>query len=140
MYHILQMPGDERELQNMSALDFIAQYEAALATQQWNEVDPLIHEKASVVFSDGSVHKGKSAVRTAYERNFDAIKNESYQITNVHWLLDSADTAAYMFDYFWSGEIGGREAAGEGRGTAVLVFESGKWKLLAEHLGPYPQA
>ena len=122
----------------VTPLDFVEQYESALATQQWDAVSPLIHERASVVFSNGSVHKGKDAIRIAYERNFDAIKNEHYQVTNVHWLLDSADTAVYMFDFSWTGIIDGEEASGGGRGTAVLLLEDGRWQLLAEHLG-YPE-
>ena len=123
----------------MSASEFVKQYEAALATQDWEEVAPLIHQKASVVFSDGSVHRGKDAVRAAYERNFDLIKNEEYRIANVHWLLDSSDSAAYMFDFFWTGDIDGQRASGAGRGTAVLVLQDNQWKLLGEHLGPYPR-
>lgn len=123
----------------MTAAEFVKQYEAALATQRWEVVGPLIHETASVVFSNGSVHKGKAAVQAAYQRNFDAIKNEEFKITNVHWLLNTRNTAAYMFDFFWTGIIGGQKASGAGRGTAILVLEDNRWKLLAEHLGPYPQ-
>jgi ketosteroid isomerase-like protein len=127
------------EVVGMSALDFVKQYEAALATQHWEAVSPLIHENASVAFSDGSVHRGKTAVRAAYERNFDTIEDEQYRITNVHWLLDSDQSAAYMFDFFWTGNVRGQAASGAGRGTAVLVFEGDRWQLLAEHLGPYPR-
>lgn len=123
-----------------SQIEFIRDYETALGTQKWNAVAPLIHENASVTFSDGSVHKGKAAVRAAYERNFEAIKNEDYKIANVHWLLDTPNSAAYIFDFKWSGVIGGKSVSGAGRGTAVLVFEQDKWQLLAEHLGPYPNA
>ncbi|MEM8767240.1 MAG: DUF4440 domain-containing protein [Pseudomonadota bacterium] len=122
----------------MTSLEFVTHYESALATQQWEAVSPLIHERASVVFSNGSVHRGKEAVRKAYERNFDAIKNEHYVIANLHWLLDSPETAVYMFDFSWSGVIDGKEASGGGRGTAVLTHEDGRWQLLAEHLG-YPE-
>ncbi len=123
----------------MSAPDFVQQYEEALATQEWAKVSPLIHDNARVVFSDGSLHAGKSAVQAAYERNFNAIKNEIYQIRNVHWLTESGETAAYMFDFFWTGVVAGQEVSGAGRGTAVLTKEDGKWVLLAEHLGPYPK-
>ena len=136
---IAALAANAGEEENVSPSEFVKQYEAALATQKWEVVSPLIHENASVVFSSGSVHKGKDAVRAAYERNFEAIKNEDYKIANVHWLLDSSDSAAYMFDFFWTGVIGGQKASGAGRGTAVLIFENDKWQLLAEHLGPYSQ-
>ena len=130
--------ADTREEKEMSPLEFVEAYEAALATQEWDAVSPLIHERASVVFSNGTVHKGKDAVRQAYEKNFSAIKSEHYRMTNVHWLLNSPDTAVYMFDFSWTGIIDGKEASGGGRGTAVVVHENGRWQLLAEHLG-YPE-
>jgi hypothetical protein len=91
----------EENSQGMTPADFIAQYEAALATQDWSEVSPLIYVDASVTFSDGSVHKGKEAVRAAFERNFRSIAGEKYRISNVHWLLRSNDAAVYMFDFDW---------------------------------------
>lgn len=132
------LAGTSKERNVVSASDFVQQYEAALATQSWSEVSPLVHARASVVFSNGTVHKGKDAVREAYERNFARIKHEKYQMTNVHWLLEAPDSAAYMFDFSWTGIFEGEEASGSGRGTAVLVFEDGRWLLLAEHLG-YPE-
>lgn len=124
---------------SMSPRDFVEQYEAALATQDWNAVAPLISDDARVVFSDGSLHGGKDAIRTAYERNFAAIKSEVYRVENVHWLIETSDSAAYMFDFYWSGVIQGREASGSGRGTAVLARKDGRWVLVAEQLGPRPQ-
>lgn len=126
------------EGETLAASDFVQHYEAALATQSWSEVSPLIHDKASVVFSNGTVHKGKAAVRKAFEGNFARIQHEKYEMTNIHWLLESPESAAYMFDFFWSGIVEGKEVSGGGRGTAVLVFEDGRWLLLAEHLG-YPE-
>jgi len=123
----------------MKAADFIEQYENALGTQTWNAIAPMISENASVIFSDGSIHKGKSAIRAAYERNFEAIQNEDYRIENVHWLLTTQDCAVYMFDFFWTGIVRGAEASGSGRGTAVLVRKDDQWVLVAEQLGSRPR-
>lgn len=119
----------------MSAKDFVKQYEAALGTQDWTKVAPLISDRATVVFSNGSMHVGKDAIRTAYEYNFTTIKNEEYRVENTHWLLETPDSAAYMFDFHWTGLIEGRKASGSGRGTAVLVRESKRWVLIGEQLG-----
>lgn len=119
----------------MSPADFARHYEAALRTQQWDAVSPLIHPDASVTFSDGSVHKGKDAVRAAYERNFAAIKNEDYRVSNIHWLAQEQDFATYLFDFHWTGLIGGKTMSGSGRGTTVLTRLQDQWQLLAEHLG-----
>jgi uncharacterized protein (TIGR02246 family) len=115
---------------------FIKAYQEALATQDWAVVAPLIHEDACVTFSGGDSFKGKAAVRGAYERNFERIRDETYTISDVHQVRQAPNFAVHIFAFQWSGLIEGRRAAGGGRGTSVLVKENGKWLLLAEHLGP----
>lgn len=113
---------------------FISAYKAALATQQWQNVEPLIHKNACVIFSNGEVHKGMDEIQAAYERNFALIKNEDYQVSNIHWVLKNETTAVYTFDFSWRGIINNQPAGGAGRGTAVLVYENSKWLLMAEQL------
>ena len=120
----------------MSPEEFIRAYEQALATQDWANVDPLIHDDVCVTFSNGTVHKGKAEVRSAFEKNFSLIKDEEYSMANVHWVKKGAEMAVYLFDFSWSGIINEKPASGAGRGTSVLIRESDKWKLLVEHLGP----
>ncbi len=120
----------------MSHTDFIKQYEAALGTQDWTVVAPLISDDARVGFSNGALLAGKEAIRIAYERNFTTIRNEEYRIENVHWLLETPANAADMFDFRWLGFIEGQEASGSGRGTAVLVRQAERWVLIGEQLGP----
>ncbi|MCX6199561.1 MAG: nuclear transport factor 2 family protein [Bacteroidetes bacterium] len=114
---------------------FITAYELALASQQWKNVEPLMHANACVTFSTGTVHKGIEAIKQAYEKNFSHIKNERYSVTNVHWVTQNNETAVYLFNFHWQGIINGEQAAGSGKGTAVIIFEDEKWKLIAEHLG-----
>ncbi len=120
----------------MNTEDFIRAYQEALASQSWALVEPLVHEDACVTFSNGTVHKGKAAVRAAYEANFSAIEDEDYRISNVHWVRRDEDVAVYLFEFAWSGRIGGHDAEGGGRGTSLLVRDGPDWKLLVEHLGP----
>jgi len=133
-----QLANSEEDT-SMSPTDFVREYERALATQTWDAVSPLIHQNATVTFSNGAVFKGKNAVRIAYENNFDAIKNEDYRVSNIHWVLETKNSATYTFDFQWAGMINGKAASGAGRGTTVLFRERDKWQLIAEHLGPYPK-
>ncbi len=119
---------------SMTPEDFIDAYKAALATQQWANVAPLIHSDATVIFSNGEVLQGISAIRVAYERNFALIKNEAYQMTNLHWQEKNETTATYTFDFSWRGTINGEPASGAGKGTATLLCEAGQWKLMNERL------
>lgn len=120
----------------MTPDEFLQRYEVALATQDWREVEPLLHPNVSVVFSDGTYH-GLADVGRAFTRNFTAIKDERYEISNVHWVIQDTDYTVGMYDFSWSGEIAGGSASGGGRGTCVLKRERGTWLLLAEHLGPH---
>ncbi|MEL6467816.1 MAG: nuclear transport factor 2 family protein [Pseudomonadota bacterium] len=120
----------------MSARSFVKEYEHALGSQDWNAVAPLINDDAIVIFSNGSLHAGKEAIRAAYQHNFNTIKGEEYRIENVRWLAETTDAAAYSFEYHWVGEIEERVASGSGRGTAVLVRIDDRWQLAGEQLGP----
>jgi len=115
--------------------NFIETYQAALGTQKWSEVEPLISDVVCVTFSNGTVHLGKNKVRIAFERNFDKIKSEKYVIDNVKWLKKENDYAVYVFEFNWSGIIDGKSVSGNGIGTSVIIKENEKWKLLTEHLG-----
>lgn len=119
----------------MKPEDFIKNYEVALASQNWNNVESLIHENACVTFSNGVVHEGKAKVKIAFEKNFSLIKNEAYRIKNVRWLLKKESTAVYLFDFSWKGIINNKLVQGNGIGTSVLIQEKEKWILLTEHLG-----
>jgi len=119
----------------MQAKDFIQEYENALASQDWKNVESLIAEGASVTFSNGTVHEGRAAVKAAFERNFALIKSEEYKIKNVRWLFTNESTAVYLFDFSWKGIVNDQLIGGEGIGTSVLIQEEGKWVLLTEHLG-----
>jgi hypothetical protein len=120
---------------NMHPEEFIISYEAALASQNWDNVEPLVHAKACVTFSNGTVHKGLQAIKVAFTKNFSLIKDEKYSITDVHWVVKDKEFAVYLFNFNWSGFIDGQQASGSGRGSTTLIFEKGKWLLVSEHLG-----
>jgi len=119
----------------MKPKDFIKQYEKALATQDWNEVSSLIHENATVIFSNGAIHEGKAKVQMAFEHNFAVIKSEKYAIKNVRWMVTNESVAVYLFDFHWKGLINGVLKEGSGQGSNVLTYENERWLLLVEHLG-----
>ncbi|MEO0527167.1 MAG: nuclear transport factor 2 family protein [Bacteroidota bacterium] len=122
-------------IRTMNQEEFIKLYEAALATQNWKVVEPLVSENASVTFSNGTVHIGKENVQKAFEKNFAMIKNEKYAIENIKWLLKNEKFAVYMFEFNWKGLINDKPVHGSGYGTSVIIKEEEKWKLLTEHLG-----
>lgn len=124
---------------HMKLKDWPKAYEAALASQDWAQVEPLFHEDACVTFSDGRRFEGRAAVAAAFEFNFSVIKEEQYEIVRVTWLIKKRNHAVFIFDYEWSGLIDGQPAQGAGRGTSVLEHIGKDWLLIAEHLSPRPQ-
>lgn len=121
----------------MKPEEFVQEYEKALSSHGWEAVDPLIHDDASVTFSDGSAHRGKAEVKSAFERNFASIRDESYSISNVYWVIKTPEIAVFLFNFSWKGIVNGRSASGSGVGTSVLANDMGRWKLLVEHLGKH---
>jgi len=116
---------------------FVAAYEDALASQNWEIVAPLIHDDCVATFTSGT-YRGKKEVELIFRRNFASIKGEHYSISNVHWVKQGEGFAVFTFDYQWSGVIGGKSASGGGRGTSVIVTSGSGWQLISEHLGPPP--
>ncbi|HID51029.1 MAG TPA: nuclear transport factor 2 family protein [Anaerolineae bacterium] len=119
----------------MNQEEFIKEYERALATQKWEQVEPFIHPDCIVTFTTGT-HKGKSAVEKAFRANFESIKDEKYSISNIHWALKSNQFSVFVYNFHWSGIVAGKHVSGSGRGTSSLVNINGDWLLVAEHLGP----
>ena len=119
----------------MEPEDFLKIYESALAKQDWQFVSPLMHDDICVTFSDGQAYFGKKAVQKAFEKNFALIQDEDFSISDVYWVKKSVDFAVCLYNFQWSGLIGGQPVQGNGRGTSVFVMEEGKWLLLTEHLG-----
>lgn len=120
----------------MTPEDLLQRYEAALASQDWGQVEPLMHHDVCVTFSSGT-YRGRSEVGRAVSQNFSLIKEEHYSISDVHWVSKDASYAVCMYHFRWSGQIHGKPASGSGRGTSVLKNEGGRWLVLAEHLGPH---
>jgi ketosteroid isomerase-like protein len=123
----------------VTAAEHLRAYEAALGTQEWALVEPLLHDDVCVTFSDGSVHRGKQAVGAAFSRNFELIEDEQYELSDVEWIAADPTHAVCVYRFRWSGRIDGKPASGGGRGTTVLKLEDGGWLVLVEHLGPEPR-
>ena len=124
----------------MTPDDLLNAYEAALATQNWAQVEPLVHPDVCVTFSNGAQYRGKGEVGAAFARNFSLIQDERYEVRDVEWIVKDPTHAVCVYRFRWSGLIDGKPASGGGRGTSVMKHENGRWFLLAEHLGPEPPA
>ena len=114
--------------------EFMNVYEAATREQGLDAKLSLIDEEAIFFFSNQSVHVGKQAVERAIRHNFEVIKDDTYSISNLTWLVQSNDVAACVYDFAWSGTVHGEPASGSGRGTTILKRVDNQWRVLHEHL------
>ena len=112
---------------------FMTGYEQASNSHDIDRVVPMIAEDAAYWFSDGS-YRGLAEITGAIERTFQAIRDEVYEITDLEWVVLSAEYAVCRYRFGWTGLIGGQPGSGRGRGTNVVVKRDGGWKMLHEHL------
>ncbi len=123
----------------MSAEEFLSQYERLTNTHDFDQVGALIDEEAIFWFSSGS-YSGKVAIRAAFERTWNMIREEKYAIRDVVCVAKSEATACYVYTFHWEGLIDGKTAQGKGRGSSVIVRKGRDWKVAHEHLSAFPQA
>ncbi|MCY3640900.1 MAG: hypothetical protein OXH37_07795, partial [Gammaproteobacteria bacterium] len=75
-------PAVQAELTEGEALQFMARFEAALATEDFTQVAPLIHPRAVFRFSEGD-HSGMADIRAAMERTWAfEVDDERYTLTD----------------------------------------------------------
>ncbi|WP_052397095.1 YybH family protein [Streptomyces sp. NRRL F-5123] len=112
---------------------FLRRYEQAANSHDVDRVMPLIAEDAVYWFTDGS-HRGRAEIAGALARTFAAIREETYEISDVEWVVLAPAHAVCRYRFRWTGVVGGRTRSGTGRGTNVVVRRDGGWKMLHEHL------
>ena len=118
----------------MTPDQFMREYETSGRVGGVEHTLRLIDDDAVYWFSDGTSHTGKPAIERAVRRNFDAIRDETYRISDLVWVAQSSDVAVCVYRFDWSGLIGGKPASGTGRGTSVLARRADSWVVVHEHL------
>lgn len=112
----------------------LAAYTDAAARHDLDAMLSFVADDALFLFSNGTCHTGKAAVRAAVARNFESIQNETYGTSGLRWLARTEELAVCAYEFAWSGEIRGEPASGGGRGTTVLRRRGDGWEIVLEHL------
>ena len=113
------------------------QYALRTNSHQFAAVAELIAEDAVYWFNDGSF-VGLDAIQQAFERTWDYIREEVYEVEDVHWLAQDAKTAVCIYTFRWRGRVNDQSVQGSGRGTSVLRKTGDRWQVVHEHLSPMP--
>jgi ketosteroid isomerase-like protein len=112
---------------------FMGEYERANNSHDIERVVPFIAEDAMYWFSDGS-YRGIGEIQSAIEKTFAKIRDEVYEIRALEWLVLTAEVAVCRYRFAWTGVVDGEPRSGQGRGTNLIVWRDGCWKMLHEHL------
>lgn len=120
-----------------TAADLLAAYTRAINEHDFDKLAPMFAPDCVVWFTSGS-HEGLAAVRAAYERTWDAVRDESFAILDIRWLASGADAALCTYSFAWAGLMDGERREGQGRGTAGFRRDPDGWKIVHEHLSGNP--
>ena len=123
-----------QHIQPRSAAEAMAEYQRRNRARDLPGLLELIDDAAVYWFSNETAHVGKAAVEAAIRANFEAIEDDTYEPYDVEWLVETDAAAVCIYGFRWTGRIGGREAAGSGRGTSVFARRNGRWLVVHEHL------
>ena len=98
---------------------------------------PLIADNAVFWFSSGS-YVGLERVRSAFERTWQRLRNETYWLESLTWIAKGDEVASCTYHFHWRATIDGGPAEGAGRGTTVLAKTTAGWRIVHEHLSAFP--
>lgn len=121
----------------MTPEDLLKLYESRINLHEFDAVAPLIATDAVFWFNDGSF-AGHDTIRAAFERTWASLGNETYWLTELHWIAVGDVAASCIYQFNWKATIDGQEASGIGRGTSVLAKGADGWQIVHEHLSGMP--
>ena len=124
-----------------SVVKFMNRFEEIAEKENFDLIQDMVHDDAFFRFSDGDF-VGKKSVRAAFEKTWKgnpSIKKASFFLTDIQVLSVDAKSASATYTYNWEGLMDGKSFRIQGRGTRVLVVESGRIQIIHEHLSRYPR-
>lgn len=100
----------------------------------------MIDEHAYFRFNDGDF-VGRKAIQAVFEKTWRAdptVKKARFYLSDIVVLTVDAASASATYTYNWEGAQGSREFKIQGRGTRVLAYEGGRFRIIHEHLSRFP--
>lgn len=119
---------------------FLHEFEQLAEREDFALIRELIDEQAFFRFNDGD-YVGREAIQAAFEKTWrddPSIKRARFYLTDIVVLAVDQQTAAATYTYNWEGSQGEQTFAIRGRGTRVVRWEEGRFRIVHEHLSRFP--
>jgi ketosteroid isomerase-like protein len=124
-----------------SVTAFVHQFEALAEREDFALIQDFIDEAAYFRFNDGDF-VGRAAIRAAFEKTWrgdPSVKKARFYLSDIVVLTTDQTTATATYSWHWEGSQGDKSFAIKGRGTRVLRFEAGRFRIVHEHLSRWPK-
>jgi ketosteroid isomerase-like protein len=112
---------------------FLEAYEKAANSRDFGKVDSLVADNATFWSTNGAFN-GKENIRSAFQKNWQHIQDETYKITDIQWIATNYWVSACTYKFKSVGTVEGKRQVHEGNGTGVLQRINGSWRIMHEHL------
>ena len=127
-------------LSEQSVVAFLVQFEELAEKEDFALVRDMIDERAYFRFNDGDF-VGRTAIQAAFEKTWrgdPSVKKARFYLSDIAVLTVDETSATATYTYNWEGSQAGRDFTVRGRGTRVLSFEAGRFRIVHEHLSRFP--
>ena len=137
----MSQPAANPAITAQAVIEFLHHFEAVAMQEDFALLLEMIDEHAYFRFNDGDFI-GRAAIQVAFEttwRGDPTVKKARFYLSDIVVLSTDQASAAATYSYHWEGSQGGRSFKIDGRGTRVLRFESGRFRIVHEHLSRFPK-
>jgi hypothetical protein len=123
-----------------SVVRFLNHFEEVAMKEDFSLLEDMIDEQAYFRFNDGDF-VGRKAIQAVFEKTWKGdptVKKAAFYLSDIVVLTTDKASATATYTYNWEGAQGGREFKIQGRGTRVLAYEGGRFRIIHEHLSRFP--
>lgn len=124
-----------------SVVEFLHHFEAVAMQEDFNLIRDMIDPQAFFRFNDGDV-VGHAAIQAAFEKTWrgdPTVKKARFYLSDIVVLSTDVASATATYTYNWVGSQGSQSFTIQGRGTRVLLYRGGHFKIVHEHLSRFPR-
>jgi len=135
-----ESPRMETSVTADSVIRFLNHFEDVAMKEDFSLLEDMIDEQAYFRFNDGDF-LGRKAIQAIFEKTWKgdpSVKKARFYLTEIVVLTTYRASATATYTYNWEGAQGSREFKIQGRGTRVLTYQGGKFRIIHEHLSRFP--